>query len=442
VQARLRCSAHARSSAPSCAPGTAMSFGEGNPYGDPNWYDGAYHSPYYKETHKAWRARCRKFVEEHIMPNVSEWEVNKAIPKDAYIKCYEAGLLPVVVGPHSGAFDLVPAEAPQDLDYFHELIFVDELARCASGGVLWGLIEGLQIGLPPVLNFGSDDLKKRVAVPCLMGQKVISLNITEPSAGSDVASLKCMAKREGDYYIVSGNKKWITNGIFSDYFTTAVRTGRPGMGGISMILLERETQPGISTKRMDCQGVWPSGTTYVEFDNVKVPLANLIGKENEGFKVIMKNFNHERWGFVVQANRFSRVLLEESWTYSNKRSTFGKKLSEHPVIRWKLAEMARLVESTHNWLENLTYQLCKMPKDEAMTTLGGPIALMKAHSSKVMEYCSREARQIFGGNGYTRSGLGEKVERLYRDVGAYAIPGGSEEILLDLSIRQGMKSKL
>ncbi|CAE7275962.1 apdG [Symbiodinium sp. CCMP2456] len=418
------------------------SFGAGNPYGDPNWYNAAYHSPYYKETHKAWRARCRSFVEEHIMPFVSEWEVNKAVPRETYVKCAEAGLLPVVVGAHSGAFDLVPKEAPQDLDYFHELIFVDELARCGSGGVLWGLIEGLQIGLPPVLNFGTEEMKKRVAPDCLMGRKIISLNITEPSAGSDVAAIKTTAIREGDFYIVNGNKKWITNGIFSDYFTCAVRTGGQGMRGVSMLLLEKDSMPGITTKRMDCQGVWPSGTTYVEFDQVKVPVANLIGKENEGFGVIMKNFNHERWGFVVQATRFSRVLLEDSWSFANKRSTFGKKLVEHPVIRWKLAEMTRQVEGIHHWLENMTFQLCQMPKDQAMTTLGGPIALMKAHSSKIFEYCAREARQIFGGNAYTRSGLGERAERLYRDVGAYAIPGGSEEILLDLAIRQGNKSKL
>jgi len=417
-------------------------FGDGTPFGDPNWYTGAYHSEYYTQTHKDWRERCRKYVDAEILPNVSEWEVNKKIPKEAYIKCYEAGLLPCVVGAHSGAYDLVPAEAPKDFDYFHELIFIDELARCASGGVLWGLIEGLQIGLPPILNFASAELKAKIAPACLMGQKIICLNITEPMAGSDVASLKTTAKKEGDHYIVNGNKKWITNGVFADYFTVAVRTGGAGMRGISMMLLEKDTMEGISTSRMDCQGVWPSGTTYVEFDNVKVPASNLIGEENEGFKVIMKNFNHERWGFVAQANRFSRCLLEESWKYSLKRSTFGKKLVEHPVIRWKLAEMTRQVEATHHWLENLTLQLCKMPKDEAMTALGGPIALCKAHSSKVFEYCAREARQIFGGNAYTRTGLGEKVERLYRDVGAYAIPGGSEEILLDLAVRQANKSKL
>merc|ERR1719408_766549 len=190
---------------------------------------------------------------------------------------------------------------------------------------------------------------------------------------------------------------------------------------------------------MECQGVWSSGTTAVEFDNVKVPHKNLIGVENQGFSVIMKNFNHERWGFVIQASRLARCLVEECWKYCLKRKTFGKTLVEHPVIRWKLAEMARQVEGTHHWLENLTHQLNTMPSAVANDVLGGPIALAKAHATKVFEFCAREASQVFGGNAYTRSGLGEKIERLYRDVRAYAIPGGSEEILLDLSVRQALK---
>mmetsp|Transcript_10344 Transcript_10344/g.10245 ORF Transcript_10344/g.10245 Transcript_10344/m.10245 type:complete len:160 (-) Transcript_10344:50-529(-) len=150
----------------------------------------------------------------------------------------------------------------------------------------------------------------------------------------------------------------------------------------------------------------------------------------------MYNFNHERWGFVAQAARLSRVLYEESFKYAQKRRTFGKTLMEHPVIRWKLAEMARQIEGVQYWLESVTHQMNVMPWGESMTALGGTLALMKAHSTKVFEYCAREAAQVFGGNAYTRSGLGEKVERLYRDVRAYAIPGGSEEILLDLGIRQ------
>merc|ERR1719281_1587877 len=170
-----------------------------------------------------------------------------------------------------------------------------------------------------------------------------------------------------------------------------------------MLLLE-PGMPGIETRQMDCQGVWASGTAFVTFTDVKVPVSNLIGPEGAGFKQIMYNFNHERWGFVVQANRFARVCLEDAVQYAERRRTFGKTLMEHPVIRWKVAEMARQVQAT-----------------------------------KTFEYCAREAAQIMGGVSYVRGGQGEKVERLYREVRAYAIPGGSEEVLLDFAVRQASR---
>ena len=244
-------------------------------------------------------------------------------------------------------------------------------------------------------------------------------------AGSDVANLGCEAKlsEDGKHYIVNGEKKWITNGIWSDYFTTAVRTGGEGMNGVSVLLIERSAG-GVSTRKMDCQGVWSSGTTYVTFEDVKVPVENLIGKENQGF---------------IQCLRFARVCYEESVKYAHKRKTFGKRLIDHPVIRLKLAHMARQIEASYNWMENLIYQCQKMNEMEAMLKLGGAIASLKAQSTTTFEFCAREASQIFGGLSYSRGGQGAKVERLYRDVRAYAIPGGSEEIMLDLSIRQALR---
>lgn len=153
----------------------------------------------------------------------------------------------------------------------------------------------------------------------------------------------------------------------------------------------------------------------------------------------MTNFNHERMGIIIQCLRFSRVCYEESVKYANKRRTFGKKLMEHPVIRMKLAHMARQIEASYNWLENLLFQCEKMGETEAMLRLGGPIASLKAQSTVTFEFCAREASQIFGGLSYSRGGQGGKVERLYRDVRAYAIPGGSEEIMLELSIKQSMR---
>lgn len=189
-------------------------------------------------------------------------------------------------------------------------------------------------------------------------------------------------------------------------------------------------------------GVWSSGTTYITFTDVKVPVANLVGKENQGFKYVMMNFNHERWMLAAQANRFARVCLEESVKYAGKRRTFGKKLFEHPVIRAKIAEMARLVESTHALLEQVTFQMNSMGPQEAMIRLGGDTALLKVQSTKTFEFCAREAAQIFGGASYVRGGQGEKIERLYRDVRAYAIPGGSEEIMMDLAVRQSVKTSM
>jgi len=233
-------------------------------------------------------------------------------------------------------------------------------------------------------------------------------------------------------------KKWITNGVFADYFTVAVRTGEKGMTGISLLLIEK-TMKGVTTRQMDCQGVWASGTTYITFEDVRVPVTNLIGQENHGFKYIMYNFNGERWGMCVQAIRFARVCYEDAFKYAQKRKTFGKYLVEHPVVRLKFGHMARQIEASYNWLENITYQMTLMNKKEAMIKLGGAISLLKAQSSTTFEFCAREASQIFGGLSYTRNGQGERVERLYREVRAFAIPGGSEEIMLDLGMRMAIK---
>lgn len=414
-------------------------FGDLVPYGDPQWYRG-FPSPYYNDSHKRVRAAMREFVEREIAPFCHQWDEAKTFPKDLFAKCYKAGFLGSAAGvPWNTEFcgdNIVAGVKPEEYDAFHSFIIIDELSRCGSGGVLWGLLGGLSIGLPPVLHFGSDFLKKKVAQPCLSGQKVICLAITEPYAGSDVAHLKTTARKsaDGKHYIVNGEKKWITNGVFADYFTTAVRTGGEGATGVSLLLIER-TFPGVTTKQMACSGVWSSGTTYITFEDVKVPVENLIGKENEGFKCIMYNFNSERWGMAVQANRFARVCIEEAILHAIKRKTFGKPLIQHQVIRHKLAEMVSRVEATHQWIEYTTYQLTNMDHTQAMLRLGGVVALIKAQASRNLEFCAREAQQIFGGLGYTRGGPGEKVERLAREVRAYAVPAGSEEIMLDLAVK-------
>ncbi|KAI0832176.1 acyl-CoA dehydrogenase NM domain-like protein [Hypoxylon sp. FL0890] len=417
-------------------------FGDLIPFADPSWYQG-FHSPYFNESHAALRAEIRQWVDSEIEPNVTEWDEKKEVPREIFLEMGRRGYLAGLLGVHypkEYTKNTVKSVPPEKWDLFHEMIVTDELSRVGSGGFVWNMIGGFGIGGPPLLKFGKKALKDRIVPGLLSGEKRICLAITEPDAGSDVANLTCEAKlsEDGKHYIVNGEKKWITNGVWCDYFTTAVRTGGEGMNGISLLLIERDFG-GVSTRRMDCQGVWSSGTTYITFEDVKVPVENLLGKENQGFKVIMTNFNHERMGIIIQCLRFSRVCYEESVKYANKRRTFGKKLIEHPVIRMKLAHMARQIEASYNWLENLIYQCQRMGETEAMLRLGGPIAGLKAQSTITFEFCAREASQIFGGLSYSRGGQGAKVERLYRDVRAYAIPGGSEEIMLDLSMRQSLR---
>jgi alkylation response protein AidB-like acyl-CoA dehydrogenase len=417
-------------------------YGDLIPYADPSWYQ-SYHSPYFNQTHADLRAEVRQWVEEEIMPNVTEWDEARKVPDHIYKQMAERGYLAGMMGVHYPKHltkHRVKSVPPEKWDLFHEMLLTDEISRAGSGGLVWNLIGGFGIGCPPVVKFGKKELVNRILPEILNGDKRICLAITEPDAGSDVANLTCEAKlsEDGKHYIVNGEKKWITNGIWSDYFTVAVRTGGPGMTGVSLLLIERSFG-GVSTRKMDCQGVWSSGTTYITFEDCKVAVENLIGKENQGFKVNMTNFNHERIGIIIQCLRFSRVCYEESIKYAHKRRTFGKKLIDHPVIRLKLAHMARQIEASYNWLENLIYQCEKMGEMEAMLKLGGAIASLKAQSTVTFEFCAREASQIFGGLSYSRGGQGAKVERLYRDVRAYAIPGGSEEIMLDLSIRQALR---
>jgi len=417
-------------------------FGDMIPYADPKWYQN-WNSPYYTETHRKIRSTIRAFVDKEIIPNVRTWDEMGKIPRKIFKKAGKIGLLAGCVGPPWPSEFVGPigigGTRGEDYDYFGEMIVQDELARCGSGGVCWGLIEGLNIGLTPIMKFGNA-YHKRLCKGALTGEQLTSLAITEPAVGSDVARLETTARKspDGKFYIVNGLKKWITNGTYCDFMTAAVRTGGPGMSGISVIIIPMDLE-GIKATKMKCQGVWASGTAYIVLEDVKVPVENLIGKENDGFKIIMKNFNHERWGFVIQANRFSRVCIEDSMRWASKRKTFGKTLMEHPAIRMKLAKMISKVEAVHGWLESVTHQMNTMDAKTQARELAGPISMMKAHASLTFEFCAREAAQIFGGRGYTRSGEGERVERLYREVRAYAIPGGSEEILLDLGVRQAMK---
>jgi acyl-CoA dehydrogenase len=333
-------------------------------------------------------------------------------------KAAEAGILglnyPDEYGGHSEGFDI-----------FHSLTQSEEMAAAGAGGLGASLMTH-GIGLPPILAMGSEEMKRRIAPEVLAGDKIISLAITEPSGGSDVAQLKTKAVLTGNKYIVNGSKMFITSGMRADYMTVAVRTGGAGMGGISLMLIETD-RPGVSRTRLDKMGWRCSDTAAVHFDNVEVPPENLIGPENGGFAGIMRNFNSERLGMAHGCCAMARVALAEAVEWATNRETFGKRLAQHQSIRIKLADCQRQINTTQAWVDLCAWQ--------AKQGIGQPAdyAMLKVQATRMLEHVAREAAQVLGGASYI---TGSKVERIYREVRVNAIGGGSEEIMLDLAGRQ------
>lgn len=375
-------------------------------------------SPFMTEDHAAWRATLRKWIDKEIMPYAHEWDEAEAFPEELYRKAAEVGLLRMGYPEAYGGIS-------EGLDAFHGIVTAEELARTGAGGINASLmVHG--IGLPPVIAIGSDALKERIAPPVLDGEKHISLAITEPSGGSDVANIQTRAEDRGDHYLVNGSKMFITGGLRADYFTTAVRTGGPGTRGISLLLIEADRE-GVSRTPLKKMGWWASDTAAIYFDDVKVPKENLIGTENNGFIGIMLNFNSERLSMAAGATASARVCLEDAAAWARERTTFGQRLADHQVIRHKIADMYQRIQASQAWLE-----MCAWRVEQGDTPVAD-LSMLKVQATTTMEFCAREAMQILGGAGYLRGG---RVERIYREVRVNAIGGGSEEIMRDLTARQ------
>jgi acyl-CoA dehydrogenase len=376
-------------------------------------------NPNITEDHEAWRTHLRRFIDAEIMPYAEDWDEAGEIPIELWPKAAEIGLLGMNYPEEFGG-------TKEGIDCWHTWITNEEFARIGVGGIPASLmVHG--IGLPPILNWGTEAMKQMVAPPVLAGTKHISLGITEPGGGSDVAQLATRAVRDGDHFIVNGSKTYITGGMRANWVSTAVRTGGEGAGGVSMLLIPTDAE-GFSRTVLDRkQGWWASDTATLYFDDMRVPVENLIGEENQGFKVIMTNFNGERMFMAASMEALGRVCLEEAVAWAQQRKTFGKRLADHQVIRHKISQMKQRLNATQAYIR-VCYESI-----EAGNPNPGDIAMLKVQASETMEFCAREAMQILGGIGYMR---GNRVERIYREVRVNAIGGGSEEIMRDLAARQ------
>lgn len=374
-------------------------------------------SPYYTAEHEAFRDQVRRFVAAEIEPYINEWDEAGRVPREFINKVADAGLLQIGYPEELGGI-AVP-------DQHYHIVFQEEVARAGSGGLIPAVwIHG--IALPPILALGTDAQKEKFVRPVLSGDKMAGLAITEPSGGSDVANLKTTARRDGDHYIVNGSKTFISGGMRGDHFTVAVRTGEPGLGGISMLVIEADT-PGFDRTELKKMGWWCSDTATLYFDDCRVPAENLLGVENEGFAGIVTNFNGERLMMSAQCYGLARCCIDEAAAYAEERHTFGKPLISNQVIKHKLVDMTMRAESVKAWLDLLAYQVDQ--GDEPVPEF----CMLKVAATRMLEYVADEAMQIFGGAAYLR---GNKVERIYRETKVMTIGGGSAEIMKDLAARE------
>ncbi|TDL29082.1 acyl-CoA dehydrogenase [Rickenella mellea] len=407
------------------------------PYAEPSWLSKGYHSPYYTDGHRRFQKAVRKFVMEVIEPEAIACEENgKRISQAVVDKMAEVNIHAMRLGPgkHLKGRKLMGGViTPEEFDYFHELIIHYEYGRIGTRGAMDGLLAGGVIGLPPVLNFGSPALQAEIVPAVLDGKKYICLAISEAFAGSDVGGMETTAVKDGDEWVVTGTKKWITNGVFADYFSTACKTDK----GYSMILIPRTE--GVETKPIKTSYSSVAGTAFVTFNKVRVPVANTLGQIGQGMKVILSNFNHERWMICCVSARTQRLIVEECLKWANQRIVFGKPLNAQPVIRAKLANMIARIEACQYWLESITHQMNNMSYDDQSDKLAGPIGLLKQFITRTGRETAEDATQMFGGRGITATGMGKLIENYHRTSPFDAILGGAEDVMGDLGVRQAMK---
>ena len=371
---------------------------------------------YYTEAHRQFRDALGRFVREEIMPHVEAWEEAEELPREIYRKAARVGLLGIGFPEEYGG---TPA------DVFYHLVAQEQLTAAGSGGLIAALSSN-GIGAMAIQNFGSEQMKRRVLPDILQGEKISALAISEPSGGSDVASMLTSARLERGEYVVNGSKMFITSGMRADYYTVAARTGGRGAAGISLLLIERD-RPGFTRTPLKKMGWWTSDTAVLYFDNVRVPEANLIGAEGQGFKAIMSNFNIERLTMSATACGFARVCLDDALAWARERRTFGQPLIERQVIRHKLVDMQMRIEAAHALLEDLAWRVQQGDGPVAQ------LAMLKNFAAQTMQFCADQAVQILGGAGFIR---GSRSERIYREAKVMMIGGGAEEIMKELASRQ------
>ncbi len=374
--------------------------------------------PFNTPERRALRQLTRDFVTREVLPDLDEWERVGEIPRSLHERAAAAGLMglgfPEEVGGSGG-------------DLIDVLVMTEELIQTgASGGLAAGLFTH-GIALPHIVLAGDSGQVERFVRPVLEGRAIAALAITEPDGGSDVAALRTRAERDGDEYVINGSKIYITSGARADWVVVGVRTGGPGFGGISLIVVPTDT-PGFSVvRRLEKIGWHCSDTAELAFTDCRVPAANLVGMQDSGFIQIAMQFVVERLSIAVQAYATAQRCLDLALEWARMRHTFGKPLVAHQVVRHQLVEMDRLTDVARTYTRQIAL------RHVAGQEVIAEAALAKNTAVAAAEAVSYQAIQIFGGQGCMSD---SEVERHYRDVRILSIGGGATEVMTELAARR------
>lgn len=364
------------------------------------------------------RKTVRAFTEREILPNVDEWERVGELPRDLSRKAAAAGLLgvgfPEEVGGEGG-------------DVADVAIIAEEMHEAGTPGGVFASLFTTGIAVPHMAATNDARLIEKFVKPTLQGELIGSLAITEPGGGSDVGHLRTTAVRDGDEFVVNGSKTYITSAVRGDYVVAAVRTGGPGAGGVSLLVLEKGT-PGFEVSRkLEKMGWRSSDTAELAFTDARVPVENLVGPENTGFAQIAMAFVSERVGLAVQAYSSAQRCLDLTVQWCRDRETFGKPLIARQTVQNTLAEMARRIDVARVYSRNVVERQL-----EGDTNLIAPVCFAKNTAVEAGEWVASQAVQLFGGMGYMAE---SEVERQYRDMRILGIGGGTTEILTSLAAK-------
>ena len=372
--------------------------------------------PPFTREHEELRETVRRFVENEIAPHVDEWEDARLFPRELFDRCGELGFLGLKFPEQYGG---------QGGSYLHDAIWVEELSRRgASGGVASGINAHASIAMPPIFKFGDEWQRQRWLVPGIRGEKIGALGITEPGAGSDVASLRTMARKVDGGYVVNGSKTFITNGVRADFLVCAVKTTEEGgHGGISFLVIDTDSPGYEVVSKLEKLGWHASDTGEISFTDVEVPEEHLLGEENEGFRLIMANFAWERLLMAIGAVGAMDGLIDASVQYANDRQAFGRNIGSFQAIRHKIAEMATTAAAA----KALTYDTLR--RFNAGEQVIREVSMTKLMTQRGLCDVADEALQIHGGYGYMKE---YGIERALRDARLGPIGGGTDEIMKDI----------